>query len=100
MENASNLDANAILMKEKCNHQESNMYTCGSSFPHESGGIAVREAIACMSPAESQYYSAVFVHFPPQCYYCGLGEESLVDSEEVQELKQTYAVVHPICFIC
>ena len=37
---------------------------------------------------------------PPVCYHCGLGEESLVDNAEVQELKQMYAVVHPICFVC
>ena len=77
------------------------MYTCGSSlFLRESGGIAVREALVCTSPIESQYYSAVLVHFLPVCYYCGLGEESLVDNEEVQELKQMYAVVYPICFVC
>ena len=77
--------------------KESNVYTCGSSFPCESGGIAVREALVCTSPIESQYYSAVLVHFPPVCYHCGLGEESLVDNEE---LKHMYAVVHPICFVC
>ena len=80
--------------------KESNVYTCGASlFPRESCGIVVREALVCTSPTESQNYSATLVHFPPVCYYCGLGEESLVDSEEIQ-LKQMYAIVHPICFVC
>ena len=81
--------------------KESNVYTCGASlFPRESCGIVVREALVCTSLIESQYYSATLVHFPPVCYYCGLGEESLVDSEEIQELKQMYAIVLPICFVC
>ena len=38
--------------------------------------------------SRSIIYSAVLVHFQtPVCYYCGLDEESLVDNEEVQELK-------------
>ena len=46
------------------------------------------------------YYSSVLVHFPPSCYYCGLGEDSLVNDDELKELKEMYAVVYPICFIC
>ena len=60
----------------------------------------MRDALVCTSPIESQFYSAVLVHFPHVCYHCGLGEESLVDNEEVRELKHMYAVVHPICFVC
>ena len=49
---------------------------------------------------ETQYYSAVLVHFEPVCYFCGLGgEESLVDSDEIRELKSSYAAVYPICFL-
>ena len=38
--------------------------------------------------------------FPPVCYYCGLGEETLVDNDEMKELRTSYAVVLPLCFIC
>ena len=31
------------------------------------------------------------------CYFCGLGEESLVDDDEIRQLKESYAVVFPIC---
>ena len=48
---------------------------------------------------EAQYDSSVLLHFPPVCYYCGIGEEALVD-DEVKELKKCYAVVYPICFLC
>ena len=34
------------------------------------------------------------------CYFCGMGEESLVNDDEMNELKQSYAVVYPICFLC
>ena len=54
----------------------------------------------CSSYLEPQYYSSVLVHFPPACYYCGLGEDSLVNDDELKELKEMYAVVYPICFIC
>ena len=27
------------------------------------------------------------------CYYCGLGEETLVDDDEMKELRTSYAVV-------
>ena len=35
------------------------------------------------------------------CYFCGMGEESLVNDDEMKELKQSYAVVYPIwLFLC
>ena len=54
----------------------------------------------CASPVEAQYYNTVLVHFPPVCYYCGLGEESLVDDDEMRKLRTCYAVVLPLCFLC
>ena len=68
--------------------KESNLYTCGAPlFPPGSSlenSIVVREALVCSSYIETQYYSAVLVHFEPVCYFCGLGgEESLVDSDEI-----------------
>lgn len=77
--------------------KESRVYTCGSSLFPEHDGIVSREALVCTSPIEQQYYSAVLVHLPPVCYYCGLGEESFVNNEE---LKKAYATVHPIFFVC
>ena len=61
--------------------KETNLYTCGSPLFSEGTPLAstviTREALTCGSPIETQYYSAVLVHFPPVCYYCGLGEETL-----------------------
>ena len=54
----------------------------------------------CSSPIETQYYGATLVHFPPICYHCGMGEESLVNNDHIQELKKQYAIVSPICFLC
>ena len=59
---------------------QSKLYTCGSVFflpewKYE-GTVVVREALSCASSIETQYYSSVFIHFPPVCYYCG-SEESL-----------------------
>ena len=50
----------------------------------------MREALTCASPNETQYYSAVLVHFPPVCYYCGLGKETLVDDDEMKELNSDF----------
>lgn len=59
--------------------KESDLFTCGSSlFPPDSvynNSIVVREALICSSNMETQYFSSVLVHFPPVCYFCGLGEE-------------------------
>ena len=60
----------------------------------------VREAITRNSPIETQYYSSVLVHFPQVCYYCGLSEETLVDDEQIKELRTHYSVVLPLCFVC
>ena len=90
-------------LREVSQIKASQLYTCGSVlFPpgsiHESN-IVVREALVCAMYVEAQYYSSVLLHFPPVCYYCGIGEEALVD-DEVKELKKCYAVVYPICFLC
>ena len=75
--------------------------TCGSPlFAGESDSIVVRAALVCSNPIEAQYYSSKLAHFPPVCYHCGLGEESLADNPEIQELKKCYAIVLPICFLC
>ena len=34
------------------------------------------------------------------CYYCGMTEESFVDDATTQQLRQEYAVVQPLCFLC
>ena len=84
--------------------KESDLYTCGSIlFPPGSKyekSIIVREALTCRTTIETQYYSAKLVSFPPIYYHCGIGEECIVNDEEIQELKKKYAVVYPLCFIC
>ena len=61
--------------------------TCGSPlFAGESDSIVVREALVCSNPIEAQYYSSKLAHFPPVCYHCGLGEESLANNSEIQEM--------------
>ena len=61
--------------------KESNLYSCGAPLfsPSSSyeNSIVVREALVCSSYIETQYYSAVLVHFEPVCYYCGLGGEGV-----------------------
>ena len=104
-----------IYSKTKLSHEqstsldiiiESDWYTCGASLfasdtPY-TGTIVVREALVCSSCIETQYYSSVLpvVHFPPACYYCGVPEEALVNDDTIQELKNSYAVVYPICLLC
>ena len=56
------------------------------------------KALVCASPIEAQYYESVLVKFPPTCYHCSLGEESLANDRTVQELKKKYDVVYPIFF--
>ena len=84
--------------------KETKTYTCGSLIFSEGTPLAstviVIEALVCASSIEAQYYNAVLVHFPPVCYYCGLGEESLVDDDEMRKLRTCYAVVLPLCFLC
>ena len=62
--------------------------------------VVVRQTIGCASPIETQYYSATLVSFPPVCYYCGASEESLVEDDNTHQLKQDYAIVWPLCFLC
>ena len=33
-------------------------------------------------------------------FYCGLREESLIENDEIKELKKMYAIVYPLCFVC
>ena len=54
----------------------------------------------CINPIECQYYSSKLVSFPPVCYYCGISEESFVEDDEIQQLREEYAVVRPLCFLC
>ena len=72
-------------------------------LPHMSAlvdTVVVRQTIGCASPIETQYYSATLVSFPPVCYYCGASEESLVEDDNTHQLKQDYAIVRPLCFLC
>ena len=82
--------------------KESKLFTCGSPlFPEESSvsnTVVAREAVTCAAPIEFQYYNSVLVRFPPVCYHCGLGEENLIDDDEIKELCTMYATVLPICF--
>ena len=90
-----------VLSEVEC-IRESCLYTCGASlFPEDAliRSVVVRQPIVCGSPIEYQYYSSVLVHFPPVCYFCGIGEESLVNDDEIKELKKSYAV-YPVCFLC
>ena len=84
--------------------RESHLYTCGASlFPEDAAlvnSVVVRQAIVCSSPIECQYYSSILVSFLSVCYFYGTGEELLVNDDEMKELKQSYAVVYPICFLC
>lgn len=84
--------------------RESKLYTCGSVlFPPGhmyEGSIIVREALTCNSTIEAQYFSSKLVSFPLVCYHCGLTEETLVNDDEIEELKKSYAIVYPICFLC
>ena len=73
--------------------------TCGSSLYLSNDCIVVREGLLCSSIIETQYYSSVLVHFPPICYFCGLGEECLINNEEIQDLKTPHATVMPICLV-
>ena len=45
---------------------------------------------------EVQYYSATLVSFPNVCFHCGTSEESLVEDDNILQLRQLYAVVRPI----
>lgn len=80
---------------------EPQLYTCGSAlFPPTSpyhSTIVVCRANSCTDPVVTQYYSAKLV-IPAVCYYCGMSEETLVNDEEIQELKQQYVVVCPFFF--
>ena len=84
--------------------RESHLYTCGASlFPEDAApvkSVVVQQVIVCSSLIECQYYSSVLVSFPSVCCFCGMGEESLVNDDEMKELKQSYAVVYPISFLC
>ena len=99
---SSKLSQREVLEVERI--KELKLYTCGSPlFPDDSplaSNVVVREAITCASPIELQYYNSVLLHFPPICYFCGLGEENLVNDDHIKELKKSYAIVLPICFNC
>lgn len=90
-----------LLVKEVADEK---LYTCGSSLFEPNSplvdSVVVRRNIGCTTPIESQYFSAKLVSFPPVCYYCGVSEESFVDDATIHQLRQEYAVVRPICFLC
>ena len=78
-------------------------YTCASSlFPPTSplhNTMVVRLNITCESPIESQYHSAILVHFPPICHWYGGQEETLV-LDEYYNLQAHYQTIRAICFFC
>ncbi len=63
-------------------------------------GKQLKTTLVCSSPIEMQYYGTTLVRFPPICYHCGIGEESLVNNDSIEELKKQYTIVSPICFLC
>ena len=74
--------------------KESKLYICGSPlFLDDSllvSNVIVCEAGTCASPIELQYYNSVLLNFPPICYFCGLGEEHLVNDDHI---KKSYAII-------
>ena len=82
----------------------SKVYTCGSTlFPPNSplhDTVIVRQNCCCADPVEAAYYSSALVKFPPVCFYCGIGGEESLVSEQVAELRRQYGVVRPLCFLC
>ena len=90
--------------KKKCLKTvvNSRMYSCGCElFPPDHplcSTVIVRQA-NCSEPMESQYYSATCVSFPPVCLFCS-SPEMLAEDEIVSTLKNEFAVVRPICFLC
>ena len=81
--------------------KESHVCTCGwilfsPGSKYEKSIIIVREALTCNTTIETQYYSAKLVSFPPICHHCGIGEECIVNDEEIQELKKICCCVYPI----
>ena len=59
--------------------------------------IFVRQNCSCTGPMEASYYSSALVKFPSVCFYCGMGEDSLIDDVE---LKRKYGIVRPLCSVC
>ena len=82
--------------------KETNLYTCGSPLFSE----GTRSTSKHCHDERSTYVCIpnrdpiLLVHFPPVCYYWGLGEETFVDDDEIKELQTSYVVVLPLCFIC
>ena len=63
------------------------------------GSVVVRVSITCQM--ETQYYGATTVHFPKSCYHCGEVEPDMILNDQyIQELKQQFAVVQPLCKVC
>ena len=77
--------------------KESKLYICGSPlFLDDSllvSNVIVREAGTCASPIELQYYNSVLLNFPPICYFCGLGEEHLVNDDHIKNHTQSFVRV-------
>ena len=99
---SSKLSKREVLEVERI--KEPKLYNCGSPlFPDDSplaSNVVVWEAITYASPIELQFLNLVLIHFPQICYFCGLGEENLVNDDQIKEVWKLYAIVLPICFIC
>ena len=94
--------AHAARLASQPEVDDSRVFTCGSTLfspLSDLKSLVVRQNIQCTSPVEAQYYSAKLVNFPPVCYYCGGSKETLINDEEMTELKQQYAVVRPMFFM-
>ena len=74
-----------------------------SLFPSSScysDSIVVRQSLTCVDPMEVQYYSSTLAAFPDVCFHCGTSEESLVEDDNILQLRKEFAIVRPICFLC
>ena len=83
---------------------EEKLYTCGSAVFQPTSEvvdtIVVRQNVSCTDPVETQYFTATLVSFSLVCYYCGIEEESFVEDDEMERLRNEFAVVRPLCFLC
>ena len=71
----------------RLNVSESHIYTV--VVPEDAAvvnSVVVRQEIVCSLHIECQYYSSILVSFLSVCYFCGMGEESLVNDDEMKEL--------------
>lgn len=60
--------------------------------------VYVRECQSCNNEMETTYYSDVNGLNTPVCFFCG--DTEVITNQEIQNLKQEYGLVRPICDTC